>query len=83
LAVNARRRSWGRGEIRVKSVWVLRVCPEWVLILRAEGIGRARWIQELLIVTEDNEEEESGETEFNEEGDNVGPSSSVPCSVAP
>jgi len=77
----------GRGEVRVipvpASIWLLWINAERILVLRADGVGRAGRVQELFVVAEDDKEEESGETEFDEEGDNVGPSASVPGSIAP
>jgi hypothetical protein len=76
-----------RGEVRVvsipTSIWLLGVGSERVLVLRAEGVGRARWVLKLFVVAEDEEEEESGETEFDEEGQDIGPSAPVPGLVAP
>lgn len=76
-----------RGEVRVVSVaasiGLLWVGPERVLVLRSDGVGHARWVQELFVVTEDEEEEESGETEFDEEGENIRPGGPVPCSITP
>lgn len=87
LPVDTRRRPLGRGEVRVipvpASIWLLWVSTERILVLRADGVGRAGRVQKLFVVTEDDKKEESGETEFDEEGDNVGPSAPAPGSIAP
>ena len=76
-----------RGEVRVvfvpASIRLLWVSPERILVLGADGVGRAGWIQELFVVAKDDVEEEGGEAEFDEEGENVRPSASVPCTIAP
>ena len=82
-----RRRPLWRGEVRVvfvpAGIGLLRVSPERVLVLGTDGVGRAGWVLELFVVAEDDEEEEGGEAEFDEEGENVRPSASVPCSITP
>lgn len=77
----------GRSEALVisvpASIRLLGVGPERILVLRRDGVGHAGWIQELFVVAEDDEEEDSGETELDEEGNDVRPGASIPGSVAP
>ena len=87
MPVSTRRRSLGRSEALVisvpASIRLLGVGPERILVLRRDGVGHAGWIQELFVVAEDDEEEDSGETELDEEGNDVRPGASIPGSVAP
>jgi len=85
MPVYARRGSLRREEVRVISAGIrlLWVRSERVLVPRTDDVGRAGWIQELFIVAKDDKEEESGETEFDEEGNDVRPSAPVPRSVTP
>ena len=85
MPVCTRRGSLGRGEVLVvpAAIRLLWVCPERVLVPRADNVGRAGWVQELFVVAEDDEEEESGEAELDEEGYDVGPSAPVPGSLTP
>lgn len=85
MPVCTRRGSLGRGEVRVVSAGIrlLRVRSERVLIPRTDKVGRAGWIQELFVVTEDDKEEEGSETDFDKEGNDVRPSAPVPRSVTP
>jgi len=73
--VSTRRRPLWRGEVRVvpvpASIGLGRVSPERVLVRSTDGVGRTGWVQELFVVAEDDVEEESGEAEFDEEGENV------------
>jgi len=77
----------GRGEVWVVSVsasirlwWI---GSKWILVPRAGDVGRTGRVQELFVEAEDDEEEESGETEFDEEGKYVRPSAPVPSLVTP
>lgn len=87
LSVSTRRRPLRRGEVLVVSVptsiGLLWVGPKRVLVLRTDDVGRAGWVQELLVVAEDDVEEQSGETELNEEGENIRPSAPIPRSITP
>lgn len=82
-----RRGSLWRREIRVVSIpariGLLRVSPERILVLSANGVCRTGWVQELFVVAEDDEEEESSQTDFDEEGENIRPSAPVPGSITP
>jgi hypothetical protein len=80
LAIGAGRRALGRGEA---NKLFLRVGSERVLVARAGAVGGARRVLNLLEVTEDNEEEESGDAKLNEECDNVTPRTPVPGVIAP
>ena len=83
--VSTRRRPLGRGEALVVSAGIrlLWIRPERVLILRADDVGHAGWVQKLFVVTENDKEEEGRETEFDEERNNAGPSAPVPGSLTP
>ena len=86
LPVCTRRRSLRRGEVRVVSV-PARIRLLWVdherVLMLSTSVGCAGWILQLLVVAEDDVEEENGETDFDEEGENVGPGTPVPGSVTP
>lgn len=84
-AVCTRRGSLGRREALVVStgIMLLRERPEWVLVPRTDDVGWAGWVQELFIVAKDDKEEESGETELDEEGNDVRPSAPVPGLLTP
>jgi hypothetical protein len=85
MPVCTRRGSLRRKEVRVvpAGIRLLWVRPERVLVPRTDDVGYARWVQELFVVTEDDKEEESGETNLDEEGDDVRPSTPVPGSLTP
>lgn len=80
VTVKTGRRSRGRREARIL---LLRIGSKWKLILRAAKVGPARWVQELSVVAEGEEEVEGGNTELDEEGNNARPSVSTPGAVAP
>ena len=85
MSVCTRRGSLGRGEVRVVSagIGLLWVRSKRVLVPRTDEVGRAGWIQELFVVAEDDKEEESSETDFDKEGNDVRPSAPAPRSVTP
>lgn len=70
----------GRRESDILLLWVN---PERILVLRAEGVGSAGWVLHLPVVTEDNVEEENGDTDLNEEGENVTPGAPIPGIITP
>jgi hypothetical protein len=80
MSVRTWRGTLGRRESDVLLLWVH---PERILVLKAEGIGSAGWVLQLPVVTEDNEEEESGDTDLNEEGENVTPRTPIPGIITP
>lgn len=80
LAIGTGRRALGRGEA---NILFLRVGSERVLVARAGAVRGAGRVLNLPEVTEDNEQEESGNAKLNEECDNVTPRTSVPGVIAP
>lgn len=70
----------GRGVGIILLRWV---GSERMLILGTEGVGSTGRVQKLFAVAEDDEEEEDGNTDLNQEGDDVRPRGSIPGLIAP